>query len=84
MVTRVGRAVLLSVTVYGNPAPKIQWMHGKNPVQLDARITQLPNGTLKICDAENADTGKYTISAATRSQQVQPPWRSHAVVSWPY
>ena len=61
--TRVGRAVFLFVTVYGNPAPKIQWMRGNNPVQLDARINQLPNGTLKICDADNADTGKYTISA---------------------
>ena len=63
MVTRVGRAVLLSVIVYSNPAPKIQWMRGNIPVQLDARVNQLLNGTLKICDADSADAGNYTISA---------------------
>ena len=63
VVTRVGRAVLLSVRVYSNPAPKIQWMRGNIPVQLDARVNQLLNGTLKICDADSADAGNYTISA---------------------
>ena len=64
------------MNVSGNPAPKITWfkdqrlLDWKNP-----RFTLLKNNSLRIINAQVADTGKYDYMAENDKGQIFPrPW----------
>ena len=60
-VMRFPEFVLLSATIYANPPPKIEWRRAGKAVVTDARVTLLKNGTLRLCDVTNVDTGDYEV-----------------------
>ena len=60
----IDQAIILSVSIVGNPPPEISWFREDNSsVTIDARVTLLANGSLRICHVVPSDIGVYTVTA---------------------
>ena len=58
-----GEYVIMYVSVYGNPTPKITWYHGNESVLSDGTIEIGEDGTLSIPSMEARHVGNYKLVA---------------------
>lgn len=65
-VSMSGRVVLSCPVVAGDPPPQITWLKNDSLVQLNNRVSQLPNGSLVIYDAAVRIRACFSACCATQ------------------
>ena len=54
-----GKSGLLNCSAEGNPAPWFTWTRNDGKPLDENRFTQLPNGNMKVIQAQQLDAGEY-------------------------